>query len=367
MSKYVDSTLREVVEEAYEPGWDDFVVQFVNGVEGKVEEIDVEDWNNQGTVPSEFHEHMSSALGISMDDIDYEQLKPYSLPETKSPKSKRKKKPAKKKTADTKSPTVSDSDDVWEGVNETIYMPEPEEEEYEEPPAEADDMSEGFIIEDDVLPEPEDEEDGYVDMDIDDIEDEDMDLLEDDEDILDDLMDDEDDDTEVPVSDPEPVLPEPEMPVVQPIEPPDPAPAEPAGQDMIVQSVRYAEMILQADANLRDLIARLIGVPAQDIKTLSTEDLVLKLLKSNIEEIRSTAAKILDAKRKGSIHLGVWLGQADGKSFSIAASISEIMLASDDPASGSHARSDVHTVAQALDTLPEVSLDLLKDFANLGV
>jgi len=73
-----EKTFKQLVEESHERGWDAAVVSLTQAVPN-LDELDVETWNREGSIPKAYHSTVETLLGVPAGQVDW-----YSLATTKA-------------------------------------------------------------------------------------------------------------------------------------------------------------------------------------------------------------------------------------------------------------------------------------------
>lgn len=366
--------LREIVEEHYPEGWDEFVVNMVQGVED-LAEYEIEMWNDIGDVPSGRWQTIDAILGFPEGRIDYELLRPADSSAAEAAKEAK----ARAMDGDNTNEDVWDSfdasmeDDAEEGeqdggederaAEEETLPPEQDSEEPGTP-----EISEGFedaseteIPPESEQPEPEEEEE-EDDIDLGDIGA--MGGIE-----LDD-------------SEPDP---EPEDVASYFMQSPEDAheslPEETAdmpaqetrigipedSQELIGRTVSYANIIFNCSDELLVFLSYLIGVNGKPKEIREdTADMVIEMMNSDIAFFQDTAKQFAKMKRRGSVNLGVYVGSLNQHTFRALKQIASSVYTGDHVGKKTEVDAiDRHTLAETLDVLPDTCMELIDAFVAL--
>ena len=334
-------TLRDLVESRYHLGWDDFLEQCSEGIEG-VDSIDILAWDRKGEVPFRHHHTFDAILGLSEEArIDYECLKPSAEDEAENGASE----PVE--SSETDDIMSADAwDDEWDDEDIEGMMGSNDDQDSQEaeetPEAEEDSLAD----EDDIW---EDEDDSLADEDDiwedeDDLEDEEPepeiaeepemeelpaeDETEDDEWDMGDAAEEEPPEAELMYEMEDPVyIPEEDLPEIGTSDKTlDMLPA--GNQDLmlylsesaatnrdaaVIQAVRYAQHLAQDEDKM--FLSFLCGIANKDIETFSKPANAADLLVAvtHMPDLEITKQVALEAMELSPhlVKLGVWVGMAE--------------------------------------------------------
>ena len=368
--KFETMTLQEVVEELYPRGWDEFIVDFSSGFK-ELDESDIISWNDKGDIPDIYYRALDGMLTIDDTKIEYSVLQladPAPEEEEEDDEEEESSDIGDVVTGEAWDDDFDDIDDEEfdEFDGDDIDDDDEEEEEQEKPEpkpkkgkkSKKEKTSEGFV---DPQPPSEETEPEAVTVE----EPEEIEIAEEPEEVkyepaeeeimLEDFIDDEDEiEAETQSS---PVSTE----------------AQEDSGENLRKAVVYTEMLLSNDP-LRPFFSRLAAEGGKSGKKedANVENIVFSLMRTDLDSLTRVAKELLESKKKGSVHLGVWVGMLDSTNLNKAeilygALVSTLPDDFDETRQSNSSPRYRHMLAGSFDSLSEDILKTLEEFANLPV
>ena len=366
--KYETMTLQEVVEELYPSGWDEFIVDFSSGFK-QLDESDIISWNDKGDIPDIYYRALDSMLTIDDSQIEYAVLQLADpTPEEDIEEEEESEDLGDVVTGEAWDDDFDDIDDEefddFDG--DDIDNEEEEEETKPEPKAKKGKKgkkgkaSEGFVD-----TESPSEDSGPEAIPIE--EPEEVAVVEEPEEIVEEPI--EEPEEEIMLED---LLDEEDKEVTPHVSSVSDTSKEDTGENLR-KAVVYTEMLLSNDS-LRPFFARLAAEGGKSSKKedANVENIVFSLMRTNLDSLTRVAKELLESKKKGSVHLGVWVGMLDAANLNRAeilygALVSTLPDDFDETRQSNSSPRYRHMLAGSFDSLSEEILKTLEEFANLPV
>ena len=360
--KYETMTLQEVVEELYPNGWDAFIVDFSTGIK-ELDESDIIAWNDKGDIPDIHYRALDSLLTIDGTQIEYSTLR-LADPDEELEEDE------EEESTDLGNVVSGDAwDDDFDDIDDEEFD-EYENEEEEEPEEVEERKEKKGKGKKDSKKKPSEE----LEEEIEDIEEE---LLEDDEeeyeeeieeelipDIEEDILEDDEYEEDIEEETPEPQLQNVSQTANKAVE---------ASEEGLRKAVSYTEMLL-SNEQLRPFFSRLSlqDGKASKKENANVENIVFSLMKTDLDSLATVAKELLENKKKGSVHLGVWIGMMDSENLArteilYGALVSTLPDDFTETVQSSGSPRYRHMLAGSLDSLSEDIMKTLQEFASLPI
>ena len=365
--KYETMTLQEVVEELYPSGWDEFIVDFSSGFK-ELDESDIISWNDKGDIPDIYYRALDSMLTIDGSQIEYAVLQladPTPEDEDIEEESEDLGDVVTGEAWDDDFDDIDDEefdefdgDDIDDEEEEDQGKPEPKAK--KEKKAKKGKASEGFVDTESPSEDPESEVAPIEEP-------KETETIEEPEEIIEEPV--EEPEEEIMIED---LLDEEEKEVETQSSPVSTASQEDTGENLR-KAVVYTEMLLSNDS-LRPFFSRLAAEGGKSSKKedANVENIVFSLMRTNLDSLTRVAKELLESKKKGSVHLGVWVGMLDAANLNKAeilygALVSTLPDDFDETRQSNSSPRYRHMLAGSFDSLSDEILKTLEEFANLPV